>query len=107
MWQLIRRLGFILLYIISTFLFGHFSFSIAITFDSWIIANIKFSEKLQIIHSEINLDQQIWNLSFAILFPFSRQILEASLIEASRLTLIMVVTLFFCFLINFLGLQLN
>ncbi len=107
MWQLIRRLGFIILYIIATFLFGHLSFAFAIGFDSWIAANIKFSESLQDVHSVINFDQQIWNFSFALLFPFSRRLLEASLIGTSKLTLIMVITLSFCFLINFLGLQLN
>jgi hypothetical protein len=107
MWHLIRRWGFIFLYIIVTFLFGHYSFSVAITFDSWIATNIKFSEILQDIRTAINLDRQIWNLLFAILFPFSRQLLEASLMEASKLKLIMIITLSVCFLINFLGLQLN
>jgi hypothetical protein len=107
MWYAGKKLIFVLLYIIVTFSFGHFSFALAVLTDTWIASHIKFSEVLQNIHHLIHLDQQIWNLLFSILFPFSRRILEASSIESRKLTSIMVVTLSFCFLINFLGLQLN
>jgi hypothetical protein len=107
MWRLIRTLFFIPLYVIVTFVIGHFSFSLAIKLDDWVIVSIKTSEILQGIHSVINFDQQIWNLLFAISFPFTRRLLEFSLMEAGKLKIVMVITLSLCFFINFLGLQLN
>jgi hypothetical protein len=47
MWHLIRKLFFIPLYAIVTFVIGHFSFSLAIKLDDWVIVSIKTSEILQ------------------------------------------------------------
>lgn len=107
MWHLIRKLFFIPVYVIVTFVIGHFSFSLAIKLDDWVIVSIKTSEILQGIHSVINFDQQIWNLLFAVSFPLTRRLLEFSSMEAGKLKIVMVITLSLCFFINFLGLQLN
>jgi hypothetical protein len=100
------KLCFAVLYIVITFVSSHYFFATAVFLDNWVDVHIDF-RPLPDIRRLINLDQQIWNFMFALFFPFSRKVLEASLMEARETNLVMTVTLIFCFLLNFLGLQLN